>query len=155
MQVFLHQLDGSVNTVDLAAFDSLESLLAAFDALNCRVVYQGAHVLSLEDLQNGANLYLTGDLDGGKKKKKKKVYTTKKKNKHIHKNVKMSIYNLYSVDGTKSFTQARATSPSSARPVPPADPAPSWASTGIATIAASAIPPSRWTPKPSRRTRKS
>jgi hypothetical protein len=48
----------------------------------------------------GANVYVTGDLEGGKKKKKKKVYTTKKKNKHIHKRVKLGIYTLYSVDGT-------------------------------------------------------
>ena len=100
MQVFLHQLDGSVNTVDLSSFESVEGLLCAFNAANCRVVYQGSHVLSLEDIQNGANLYLTGDLDGGKKKKKKKVYTTKKKGHHIHKRVKMGIYSLYSVDGT-------------------------------------------------------
>jgi hypothetical protein len=37
------------------------------------------------------------------------VYTTKKKNKHIHKRVKLGIYTLYSVDGTSSPTQARAT----------------------------------------------
>ena len=71
MQVFLHQLDGSVNTIDLSEYNSLESLLSAFGADSCRVVYQGAHLLTLEDLENNANLYLTGDLDGGKKKKKK------------------------------------------------------------------------------------
>ena len=112
-------------------------------------------MLSLEDIQNGANLYLTGDLDGGKKKKKKKVYTTKKKGHHIHKRVKMGIYNLYSVDGTNGLIQAKATSLSSAKPALLADLEPSWASTGIVTIAASAIPPSRWTLRPSRRTRKS
>lgn len=99
MQVFLHQLDGSVRIVDLSEVSSLQSMLAAFDAGNCRVVYQGAHLTSLSGVENNANLYLTGDLDGGKKKKKKKVYTTKKKGKHIHKHVKMGIYNLYSVDG--------------------------------------------------------
>ena len=51
-------------------------------------------------LYENANLYVTGDLDGGKKKKKKKVYTTKKKNKHIHKRVKLAAYTLYGVDGT-------------------------------------------------------
>ena len=58
---------------------------------------------NLDSIENNANLYLTGDLDGGKKKKKKKVYTTKKKNKHIHKRVKLAIYNLYSVDSTFQF----------------------------------------------------
>jgi small subunit ribosomal protein S27Ae len=53
----------------------------------------------LEVLSENSNVYITGDLDGGKKKKKKKVYTTKKKNKHIHKRVKLSIYTLYGVDG--------------------------------------------------------
>ncbi len=107
MQVFLHQLDGSVRTVDLSEFDCLESLLSAYEAVDCRVVYQGAHLSSLDGVECNANLYLTGDLDGGKKKKKKKVYTTKKKGKHIHKNVKMGIYNLYSVDGIVNMIQAR------------------------------------------------
>lgn len=155
MQVFLHQLDGSVNTIDLSEYNSLESLLSAFGADSCRVVYQGAHLLTLEDLENNANLYLTGDLDGGKKKKKKKVYTTKKKNKHIHKRVKMGIYSLYSVDGTFSLIQARAMSPNNAKPVPLADLESSWLSTGIVTTAVSATPQSRWTPRLSRRTRKS
>lgn len=60
-------------------------------------------------IAEGANVYVTGDLEGGKKKKKKKVYTTKKKNKHIHKRVKLSIYTLYGIDGTSVITQARAT----------------------------------------------
>jgi small subunit ribosomal protein S27Ae len=53
----------------------------------------------LSQLQNNSVVYVNGDLEGGKKKKKKKVFTTKKKNKHIHKRVKLSTYNLYSVDG--------------------------------------------------------
>jgi len=53
----------------------------------------------LLSLYNNANLYVTGDLDGGKKKKKKKVYTTKKKNKHIHKKIPGLTLSLYSVDG--------------------------------------------------------
>jgi len=54
----------------------------------------------LLSLYSNANLYVTGDLDGGKKKKKKKVYTTKKKNKHIHKKIPGLTLSLYSVDGT-------------------------------------------------------
>ncbi len=103
MQAFLHQLDGSVVVTDLSQFSSLEDLLLNFATPSCRIVYQGANLSSLEDIENNANLYITGDLDGGKKKKKKKVYTTKKKNKHIHKRVKMGIYSLYSVDGINFF----------------------------------------------------
>ncbi len=105
MQAFLHQLDGSVVVTDLSQFSSLEDLLLNFATPSCRIVYQGANLSSLEDIENNANLYITGDLDGGKKKKKKKVYTTKKKNKHIHKRVKMGIYSLYSVDGINFFNQ--------------------------------------------------
>ena len=103
----------------------------------------------------GANVYVTGDLDGGKKKKKKKVYTTKKKNKHIHKRVKMGIYSLYSVDGISLFIQARGMSLNNARPALRADLELSWPSTGIATIVDSATLPSRWMLKQSRRTKKS
>jgi small subunit ribosomal protein S27Ae len=99
MQVFLHHIDGSVALIDLQQFSSVEELLQSVGSSASRVVYQGAHLNSLESVENNANLYLTGDLEGGKKKKKKKVYTTKKKNKHIHKRVKMGIYSLYSVDG--------------------------------------------------------
>ena len=71
-----------------------------------RLVVQGSH-LDADNIDTilfeGANVYVTGDLEGGKKKKKKKVYTTKKKNKHIHKRVKMGIYSLYSVDGIYLF----------------------------------------------------
>jgi ubiquitin-small subunit ribosomal protein S27Ae len=108
MQVFIHQLDGSVVTADPAQFDSLEALLLSLNAEECRAVYQGAHLNSLEELRANANVYLTADLSGGKRKRKKKVYTTKKKNKHIHKKVKLGIYQLYSVDGTFSLIQARA-----------------------------------------------
>jgi hypothetical protein len=99
MQIFLHHLDGSQSVVDLSENITLATLLAAHNASECRVVYEGSHITSLEGLGLNANLYLTSDLDGGKKKKKKKVFTTKKKNKHIHKRVKLSTYNLYSVDG--------------------------------------------------------
>ena len=97
---------------------------------------------------------MTGDLDGGKKKKKKKVYTTKKKNKHIHKRVKMGIYSLYSVDGISLFIQARGMSLNNARPALHVDQEPSWLNTGTDITADFAILPSRWTPKPSRRTKK-
>jgi small subunit ribosomal protein S27Ae len=155
MQIFINHLDGSQSVAQIGQETTIESLLAGFNASNCRVVYQGACLTTLDSLSENANLYLTGDLEGGKKKKKKKVYTTKKKNKHIHKRVKLGIYTLYSVDGTPSPTQARVASPSNARPARHAAPAPSWPSTGTGTTAASATPPSRWTPKPSRRTNKS
>jgi ubiquitin-small subunit ribosomal protein S27Ae len=104
MQIFLHLLDGSQTVAQISQETTLESLLATLNASNCRVVYQGICLNSLDSLSENANLYLTGDLDGGKKKKKKKVYTTKKKNKHIHKRVKLGIYTLYSVDGTSNLT---------------------------------------------------
>ena len=148
MQVFIHQLDGSVATADPAQFNSLEGLLAHFNSEECRAVCQGAHVSSLEELTNNANVYITADLSGGKRKRKKKVYTTKKKNKHIHKKIKMGIYTLYSVGSTTFPIQNLETSLSSARPVLPADPASSWVNTGTDTTADSATPPSRWTPKP-------
>ena len=98
MQIWLHKLDGSAQSM------TVEELKELLQAESCqRVVAQGTH-LNLENLEEllfeGANAWVTGDLDGGKKKKKKKVYTTKKKGKHIHKNVKMGIYDLYSVDGS-------------------------------------------------------
>lgn len=155
MQIFLNQLDGSQCIVQIEQHTTLHSLLASFNLSACRLVYQGACLSSLAQVAENANLWVTGDLEGGKKKKKKKVYTTKKKNKHIHKRVKLGIYTLYSVDRTPSPTQPRATSPSNAKPVPPADPAPSWPNTGTDTTVGSAIPPSRWTPKPSKRTNKS
>lgn len=62
---------------------------------------------SLDSLTDNANVYVTGDLDGGKKKKKKKAYTTKKKNKHIHKKIKLLPLSLYAVDGIFKFIQAK------------------------------------------------
>ncbi len=112
MQIFLHQLDGTQTVVDTTQITTLEALLTAVNAPNCRVVYQGSHISSLLELENNANVYLTADLDGGKKKKKKKVFTTKKKNKHIHKRVKLAVYSLYSVDGKGNVTQQRKTCPS-------------------------------------------
>lgn len=155
MRIWLNQIDGTSQQVSVS---SLQELLQLYQNEASRLVCQGAHLSEsnfADLLQEGCNVYVNGDLEGGKKKKKKKVYTTKKKNKHIHKRVKMGIYTLYSVDGTSSLIQARVTSPSNARPVPLAVPAPSWLSIGIDTTVASATPPSRWTLKPSRRTRKS
>jgi small subunit ribosomal protein S27Ae len=84
-----------------------------------RLVYQGVILKSLDSLTENANIYVTGDLDGGKKKKKKKAYTTKKKNKHIHKKVKLLALSLYAVDGILcnylgkgNVTQQRKTCPS-------------------------------------------
>jgi len=99
MQVFIHQLDGTVVNADLSQYSSLEDMLLSLNAAECRAICQGSHVSSLEELNNNANVYITADLSGGKRKRKKKVYTTKKKNKHIHKKSPMAIYNLYSVDG--------------------------------------------------------
>jgi small subunit ribosomal protein S27Ae len=154
MQVFLHFLNGTSSVVEVNSDTTLEGLLESFDCSNCRVVYQGAHLTSLDGLTSNANIYLTGDLDGGKKKKKKKVYTTKKKNKHIHKRVKMGIYSLYSVDGISLITQAKATSLNNVKPAPHVDPESSWRNTGTVITADSAIPLLRWTPKQSRRTNK-
>jgi small subunit ribosomal protein S27Ae len=155
MRIFLHHLDGAQTVAEINENSTLENLLAQHDAAGCRAVYQGSHLATLDTLINNANVYLTADLDGGKKKKKKKAYTTKKKGKHIHKKVKMGIYSLYAVDGTYSITQERELLPSPEKLAHPADPAPSWVSIGTDTTADSATPPSRWTPKPSRRTNKS
>ena len=97
MQIFLHRLDGTQQTATLSPDTTIEQLLEM--TAGSKLVYQGCILKNLEGVCDGANLYATGDLDGGKKKKKKKVYTTKKKNKHIHKKIKMLTLSLYSVDG--------------------------------------------------------
>ena len=97
MQIFLHQLDGSQTVVSIDQCTTLESLLS--QSVGSRLVYQGVNLRSLDCLCENANVYVTGDLDGGKKKKKKKAYTTKKKNKHIHKKIKLLPLSLYAVDG--------------------------------------------------------
>jgi hypothetical protein len=106
----------------------------------------------LGSLCENSNVYVTGDLDGGKKKKKKKAYTTKKKNKHIHKKIKLLPLSLYAVDGKYLFIQLKAASPSKGKPALHADQEPSWLSTGIDIIVVSATQPLRWTQKLSRRT---
>jgi small subunit ribosomal protein S27Ae len=100
MRIFLHHLDGTQTVAEITESSTLESLLSLYSASECRAVYQGSNICSLETLAENANVYLTADLDGGKKKKKKKAFSTKKKGKHIHKKIKMGIYTLYSVDGT-------------------------------------------------------
>ena len=103
MQIWIHQLDGQCA---LQTIDTPQQLLELMESQSIRLVSQGSNLDSHNIdsiLFEGANVYVTGDLDGGKKKKKKKVYTTKKKNKHIHKRVKMGIYSLYSVDGINLF----------------------------------------------------
>ncbi len=67
----------------------------------------------------------------------------------------MGIYTLYSVDGTYITTQVKETSPNKERPAHHADPERSWDNIGIDITADSATPPSRWMPRPSRRTNKS
>ena len=139
MQIWLHQLDG---TCTLKTLDTPQQLLEFIQSQSIRFVSQGSNLdkYNIQSiLYEGANVYVTGDLEGGKKKKKKKVYTTKKKNKHIHRRVKMGIYSLYSVDGIKLFIQEKATSPNNVRPAPHADLELSWHNTGIATIVDSVI----------------
>ena len=109
MRIWLNQIDGTCSQVTVSSF---EQLVEECNIAETRLVCQGSHLNEVnffELLSEGANVYVTADLDGGKKKKKKKVYTTKKKNKHIHKRVKLSIYTLYSVDGTKILIQERVT----------------------------------------------
>ena len=79
----------------------MESILSQTNG--SKLIYQGAILRSLESLCDNSNLYVNGDLDGGKKKKKKKAFTTKKKNKHIHKSIKLLPLSLYAVDGNVWF----------------------------------------------------
>ena len=95
MQIFLHNLDGTQTILNISNTTSVEELLIN----GGKLIYQGSVLHSLESLTENANVYVTGDLDGGKKKKKKKAFTTKKKNKHIHKSIKLLPLSLYSVDG--------------------------------------------------------
>jgi hypothetical protein len=66
----------------------------------------------------------------------------------------MGIYTLYSVDGTYITTQVKETSPNKERPAPHVDLELSWDNIGIDITVDSATPPSRWTPKPLKRTNK-
>lgn len=106
MQIFLHNLNGSQSVVSIDETTTLQQLLS--QACGDRLVYQGAILQSLGSLCENSNVYVTGDLDGGKKKKKKKAYTTKKKNKHIHKKIKLLPLSLYAVDGKYLFIQLKA-----------------------------------------------
>jgi small subunit ribosomal protein S27Ae len=111
MQIWLHQLDGSCLPLTLENSQQLLDLAPA----SARLILQGSHLAAHNAdslLFENANVYVVGSLEGGKKKKKKKVYTTKKKNKHIHKRVKLGIYNLYSIDGKGTVSQQRKTCPS-------------------------------------------
>ena len=98
MQIFLHNLDGSQKVIELSQVSTVEQLFQLSNCAGSRLVYQGSILTSLDSLNENANIYVTGDLDGGKKKKKKKAFTTKKKNKHIHKKIKLLPLSLYSVD---------------------------------------------------------
>jgi small subunit ribosomal protein S27Ae len=122
MQIFLHQLDGSHTIVDISENTDLNTFIASNNLIKCRLVYQGETInttAQLLSVNNNANLFVTGDLEGGKKKKKKKVYTSKKKNKHIHKKTPGATLSLYAVDGNfllisgkGNVTQTRKTCPS-------------------------------------------
>lgn len=106
MRIWLNQIDGTSQHLDISQACTFDALLQLHNLTQMRLVCQGVHVDAgnfKELLVDNSNVYVTGDLDGGKKKKKKKVYTTKKKNKHIHKRVKLSIYTLYGIDGTSSL----------------------------------------------------
>ena len=103
---------------------------------------------SIGQLADNANVYVTGDLDGGKKKKKKKAYTTKKKNKHIHKKIKLLPLSLYAVDGNILLIQLKEVSPSKERLVLHVDPELLWPNIGIVITVGSAIPPLRWMLRP-------
>lgn len=98
MQIFLHKIDGSQAVVEIDSATTIESLLAQEQCSGSKLICQGIILQNLLSLGENSNVYVTGDLDGGKKKKKKKVYTTKKKNKHIHKRVKLLALSLYSID---------------------------------------------------------
>lgn len=119
-----------------------------------RLVFQGVILNSLESLCDNANVYVTGDLDGGKKKKKKKAYTTKKKNKHIHKKIKLLPLSLYSVDGIHYLIQEKETLLTKEKHVLHAVQEPLWLNIGIVIIVVFATLPLRWMPKLLRKTNK-
>jgi hypothetical protein len=62
MQVFLHHIDGSQSVAQINQETTLESLLESFNVSQCRVVFQGSCITSLDSVCENANLYLTGDL---------------------------------------------------------------------------------------------
>lgn len=152
MQIFLHNLDGSQAVLTLNQDTTIESLLA--QSTGSRLVYQGVILRSLDSLVDNANVYVTGDLDGGKKKKKKKAYTTKKKNKHIHKKIKLLPLSLYAVDGNSFFIQEKVMSPNKEKPAHHVDQELSWLNIGTDIIAVFAIQQLRWMPKQLKRTNK-
>ena len=116
MQIFVHLLDGSQQTVAISDEMTLEQvkelLLQRGDIsdLSQNLIAGGMILHSTSALKEGTNIFVDGDLDGGKKKKKKKVYTTKKKGKHIHKKEKMHTLKLYGID-KGNVTYLRKTCP--------------------------------------------
>ena len=105
MQIFVHLLDGSQQSVAINSDMSLEQIkelllqTGAICNLEQNLISSGIILHSSSTLAEGSNIFVDADLDGGKKKKKKKVYTTKKKGKHIHKKEKMHTLKLYGLDG--------------------------------------------------------
>jgi small subunit ribosomal protein S27Ae len=152
MQIFLHRLDGSQAVLNIDSQTTLESILA--QNTGKRLVYEGSILASLELLRENANVYITGDLDGGKKKKKKKAYTTKKKNKHIHKKVKLLPLSLYAVDGNNCLIQVKETLLNKEKPAHHVVLVLLWPNIGIVTTVDSATQPLRWMLKLLRRTNK-
>ena len=73
MRIWLNQIDGSSQHLDISKGCTLDSLLELHNLTGVRLVCQGVNVDSSnfnELLVENTNVYLTGDLDGGKKKKK-------------------------------------------------------------------------------------
>jgi len=157
MRIWLNQLDGTSLQAIIPADCTLEQFIAEYNLGEARLVCQGSHLnaSSFALLAENSNVYVTGDLDGGKKKKKKKVFTNKKKNKHIHKRVKLAVYTLYSVDGTNLSIQEKATLHNKERPVHHADPELLWPNTGTDITADSVTPLLRWMLKLLKRTNRS
>ena len=116
MQIFVHLLDGTQQCVaisDEMTMEQIKEILlqrGSISNLSQNLIAGGMIVHSTSALKEGTNIFVDGELDGGKKKKKKKVYTTKKKGKHIHKKEKMHTLKLYGVD-KDTVTYLRKTCP--------------------------------------------
>ena len=116
MQVFVHLLDGTQQRLainDQMSLEQVKEMLlqsGAIADLKQNLIASGCILRSTSRLAEGSNIFVDGDLDGGKKKKKKKVYTTKKKGKHIHKKEKMHTLKLYGIE-KDTVTYLRKTCP--------------------------------------------
>eukprot|EP01017_Pseudomicrothorax_dubius_P031492 TRINITY_DN402_c0_g2_i1.p1 TRINITY_DN402_c0_g2~~TRINITY_DN402_c0_g2_i1.p1 ORF type:complete len:184 (-),score=75.82 TRINITY_DN402_c0_g2_i1:153-704(-) len=120
MQVFVKTLSQRTEALDVAADWTVEQVKEAIfkvsgvDPAMQKLNFSGRMLengQTLADVQisNESTLYLSLALLGGKKKKK--VFTTKKKIKHKHKNIKLNVLNLYSIDGQKKIIRNRKQCP--------------------------------------------